>query len=227
MSRPPAATPVALGPTSALPSRTFSEYAEARMWDLLKDYGNQVGNKYTGERAGKTGTDCITYVMNVLTYAFEQTGKPDAAAGVRRNSDKGHKLAQFLTGLGWSAYFWTPDSRNPRDGQSEHVVAYKKAVSVKAYYTVPVTGLIVDYNLTPGSKLARVADTAAFEKFSKVKFAYGLARGGYHTFLLSYGMVFEVHWDRIGPGLYERSPFFSYSWLSGLVVTPHDSGFSL
>lgn len=105
--------------------------------------------------------------------------------------------------------------------------------------TVPVTGLIVDYNLTPvapqgmvdrllhGSKPARVADVSAYEKFSKVKFAYGLARGGYHTFLLSYGMVFEVHWDQIGVNLYERSDFFSYAWLSGLVVTPPDSGFSL
>jgi hypothetical protein len=224
---------------SALPSRTFSEHAEAKMWDLLKDSASQVGSKYVGDRQGKTSTDCITYVMNVVTYAFEQVGRPDYAAGVRRNSNQGHKLAQFLTGVGWSAYFWTPDSRTPRDGHSEHVVAYKRAVSERSYYTVPITDFIVDYNLTPapsqgivdrllhGAKPARVPDMAAFEKFSKVKFAYGMARGGYHTFLLSYGMVFEVHWDRIGAGLYERSPFFSFEWLSGIVVTPVDSGFTL
>jgi hypothetical protein len=66
---------------------------------------------------------------------------------------------------------------------------------------------------------------AAFDRFSQVKFAYGLARGGRHTFLCSYGMIFEVHWESIGADLYERSAFYYYPWLSGVMVTPPDATF--
>ena len=100
------------------------------MWDLLKDEANQVGTHYKGPTAaaaGKIRTDCITYVMNVLAYAFEQTGRSDLGAGVRANSKKGTKLAQYLVAQGWAAYYWNPDTRNPRFGGSEHPISYQKA----------------------------------------------------------------------------------------------------
>ena len=106
----------------------------------------------------------------------------------------------------------------------------------KSYKSVPVTGFIINYNLTPSSstvKPPRSPEMTAFNSFSKVRFAFGLANGGTHTFLLSFGMVYEVHWNAIGDDpsskLYERSPFFNYSsqFLSGLAVTPPDSGFSV
>jgi hypothetical protein len=239
MARLPNPTPVPAGPMSALPSRNFSEHAEAKMWDLLKDSDNQVGRIYGGDHQGKTWTDCITYVMNVLMFAFEQTGQPEKAAKVRENAHEGMKLAKYLTAIGWKAYFWTPDSRLPRDGLSEHIVAYKKAATDNSYYTVPLSGLIVDYNLTPipdqglidrllhGTKPSRVPNFARFEKLSKVKFACVMAKGGRHNVMLSYGMIFQVHYEKIGAGLYERSPFYSWDWLSGIVVLPPDSGLSL
>lgn len=63
------------------------------------------------------------------------------------------------------------------------------------FYSVPVSGYIINYNLTRpsggiGSGKRPLNDMLAFDKFSKVKFAYGLAKGGMHTFLLSYGMVY-------------------------------------
>jgi hypothetical protein len=243
MPTPPIATLLRVGPTSSLPARTFSEYAEAKMWDLLKDEQNQVGTKYTGPAAaavGKVRTDCITYVMNVLSYAFEQTGRSDIATGVRSNSKKGTKLAQYLVSQGWNAYYWNPDVRNPRDRRSEHVVSYQNTKRHGAYYTVPVKGFIIDYNLTPVAprgfleklyKEERIADMTAFNALSKIKFGYLVLKGGDHTALFSYGMVFEVHWGGCGKGLYERQPFFGYPpttlpWLSGVVVLPTDSGFS-
>jgi hypothetical protein len=66
----------------------------------------------------------------------------------------------------------------------------------------------------------------AFNRFKGVRFAYGLARGGYHTFLYSYGDIYEVHWDQERDNLYERSPFHGYAWLSGLMLTPPDSDFA-
>jgi hypothetical protein len=242
---PPIPIPVAAPPGPAQATRTFSEHAEKRMWDLKKDYATQVGSHYGGaDGVGKTKTDCITYVMNVLTYAFEKTGKPEYAAGVRANASKGTDLGHYLVGRGWKAYYWNPDVKNPRDGVSEHPFAYKSTSRSGIYYSVPVSGYIIDYNLTPvtvapppgfldrllGAKAPpppRINDMTAFDAFSKVKFSYGLAKGGVHTFLLSYGMVFEVHWGACGPGLYGVSPFYTYAYLDGLVITPPDSGFSL
>jgi hypothetical protein len=101
-----------------------------------------------------------------------------------------------------------------------------------------VSRFIVDYNLTPtkspgwfdrllGAKAPRVNTMAGFEGLSKLKFVYGVAKGGVHTFLISYGMVFEVHWAAIGEGLYERSPLYSYRYLDGVFLVPPDAGFSL
>lgn len=64
------------------------------------------------------------------------------------------------------------------------------------------------------------------ERVSKVKFAFGIARGGFHTFLFSYGEVFEVHWDQIGTGLYGKKAFKDYEWLSGALIVPPDSNFT-
>jgi hypothetical protein len=124
--------------TPSTAPRTFSDHAEKRVWDLMKDYKNQVGSQYSGPDAeGKAKTDCITYVMQVLTYAFEQTGDAESAGGVRAHSQKGTELAHFLVGRGWNAYYWNPDVKNPRDGLSEHPFAYKTTSHSKAYYSVP------------------------------------------------------------------------------------------
>ena len=66
-------------------------------------------------------------------------------------------------------------------------------------------------------------NTAILEKASKVKFAFGIARGGYHTFLFAYGEVFEVHWDQEGMKLYGKKAFKDYEWLSGALIIPPDS----
>lgn len=223
---------------SAPAARTLSEHAEEKMWNLFKDSANQVGSHYEGDKTGKTVTDCITYVRLVLEYAFQKVGNAAAVSGVRAHYTKGTDLARYLTGIGWSAYYWNPDVRNPRNGVSEHPFSYQTTVRSGSYKNVPVKGYIINYNLTPTApsrtkKPARVPETTAFDAFKKVKFSFGLANGGMHTFLLSYGMLYEVHWSANGSDpsskLYERSPFYDYSntFLSGLAVTPPDSGFSL
>lgn len=213
----------------------FSEHAEAKMWQLMKDFASQVGSHYAGPAAGKSPTDCITYCRQVLEYAFTQLNEPDHVKGVHDRYEKGTDLARYLVGLGWKAYYWNPDVLHPSDGQSEHPFSFTLVKRSNAYYGIPVSGTIINYNPTPqpsgggcsGSRPATPVSMDAFNKFSQVRFAYGLARGGMHTFLLSYGMVFQVHWDKIGAGLYERSAFFGFDWLSGLVVVPIDAHFTL
>lgn len=216
---------------------TFSEHAEKHMWDLLKDYRNQVGSeraKYLRENGlpddtqGKIKTDCITYVINVLKYAFEQTGRKDVARKVGGLGKHGTELAKYLTDIHWKAHYWNPDVKNPNDNLQEHPFSYSLAVKTGKYYGIPVSGYIVNYRPTAviAPKKPTPIDKTVFDQFSKVRFAYGLAKGGMHTFLLSYGMVYEVHYESIGEGLYERSSFYDFDWNSGVVVTPPDANFT-
>ena len=215
-------------------SGTLTDRAEAKMWDLFKDHNHEVGTKYPGDKTGKKVTDCITYVRNVISHAYESTGQASLAAEVWKYTE-GIDLALFLKRLNWKAHYWNPDVRFPRDGTSEHPFSYQQAVKHGTYYKVKVDGFVVNYNLdfkkhpkggffagcTPGAN----NNDAIWNKVSRVRFAYGLARGGYHTFLYSMGMVFEVHWDKIGTDLYEQSSFYTYDWLSGLLLTPPDNPF--
>lgn len=73
------------------------------------------------------------------------------------------------------------------------------------------------------SKEETKKDVANLDVIKKVKFAYGLSRGGMHTWLYSHGRVHEVHWDQTGVNLYDSSPLESYSWLSSLIVIPPDA----
>lgn len=216
--------------------KTLSEHAETKLWDLYKNHENQVGShraqwlKSEGlpdDTAGKEKTDCITYVIQVLSYAFERTAKNEAARRVRRLGERGTELAAYLVNLGWKAYYWNPDVVNAEDGEAEHSFSYKLAKRSKTYYNTPVSGFIINYRPTPvpAPKKATEKDMTAFDRFSKVKFAYGLARGGKHTFMCSYGMIFEVHWEAIGENLYESSEFYKFEWNSGIMVVPPDSDY--
>jgi hypothetical protein len=200
----------------------LTNHAHAKMWDLYQNHDHEVGSQYAGDRSGKQATDCITYVQNVLRYAYTAVKEPEVSR--RINFAKGTDLAAYLVKLGWKACYWNPDVRSPSDGASEHPFSYQQAVKTGKYYGIKVTSFAVDYNLqAPTAKAPN--NTRIFRKLSFLKFAYGIARGGYHTFLYSFGTVFEVHWDQIGTGLYEKSPFYTYEWLSGLLLVPPDASF--
>jgi len=223
----------------------FSDHAEKKLWDLFQNHGHEVGSQFGGDRRGRQPTDCITYVRNVIEYAYEKINRKDIARRIHAMPKDGMPLASYLVTLGWRAHYWNPDSRRPNDNssyRSEHPVSYQNAIREHTYYGVAVSGFVVDYNPTyvpprqqtwrewwykiqpPSQMTPKRMD--AFNRLSGVKFAYGLARGGYHTFLLSYGMVFEVHWAAEGDDLYERSPLYDFAWKSGLILTPPDSSFT-
>jgi hypothetical protein len=66
--------------------------------------------------------------------------------------------------------------------------------------------------------------TRLWNALGRVEFAVGVADSGYHTFVLSAGKVYEVHWDK-GPtstNLTEASDLDSFfkHWGSGVIAVP-------
>ncbi len=219
--------------------RGLTDYAHEKMWELFNNHGHEVGSNFPGYKRGRQDTNCITYVRHVLEYAYRKIGRRDVADAIHRLPKDGMPLANYLVSLGWKPHYWNPDVNRPRDGENEHPFSYNTVVKTGRYYGLEVSGVIINYNPTPAPKQgwidwlrgrpapkATPLNYAAFGRFNGVKFAYGLARGAFHTFLYSYGEIFEVHWTEEEDRLYERSPFYSYDWLSGLMLTPPDSAFT-
>lgn len=205
----------------------FDTYALEKIKDLLATRDKQVGRLYEGDKTGKKQTDCITFVTEVLEYAYEKLGHKNVAAQVRKYAKKGTSLAAFLVSSRvWRAHYFNPDVNHPRDNDSEHSYSYTVAKKHKTYYKIPLAGGIINYNPTPLTKDPTQPRTIALAHFKFVPFAVGIARGGWHTFLCSYGSVYEVHWKGIGDSLYELSDFVSYPWLSGAVIVPPRTSFT-
>jgi RHS repeat-associated protein len=225
---------------------SLSNLLEQRMLYLYNNHGNQVGSKNVNPPPGCTKTDCITYCYQVIEWAYQQMGQKSIADQVYQKRTLGTDLAKYLQSIGWKAVYWNPDVNHPADGQGEHPVSYKQAKG-GSYYGIPVTGLVINYRPTvimdqpgffasllgvkptPSSKMTSL-DVTGLNKLQKVKFGYGLARGGMHTFLYGSGSIYEVHWTGLGTtpngpnGLYQKSPFENYNWLSGAVLVPPDNG---
>jgi YD repeat-containing protein len=211
-------------PFNIAPKKTLCDYLESKLWDLFKSHDNEVGREFPGDKRGKSLTDCYVYAQNVLTSAYDKIGRKDIADRIRAgfkdargNPEFAAGLAGYLVSLGWRTHYWNPDVRNPSDGQSEHPASYQQATRTGNYAGIHVDDFIINYHKT---NPASANDMTAFNEFSKVRFAFGLARGGTHNFLYSYGMTFEVHWDKEGENLYERKSFYNFNWLSGLMLTP-------
>ncbi|HEV2864849.1 MAG TPA: hypothetical protein VGX48_27900 [Pyrinomonadaceae bacterium] len=215
------------------------------------------------DTVGRQRTDCITYVKAVLVAAYEQLGQKIFADGVRQalgTNALGADLANYLVRkAGWKAHYWNPDVNHPRDFDYPRTnYSYWNTLKHGVYYAgeyptkVPVSGYIVNYRPVDDYMNPRYEDKRlkikhnhpttperdAFERFLRVTFAFGLGRGGDHTFMYSEGHVFEVHWNAVGDDnyrqhwdadgddLYERSPFEDFPlWYSGLMVVPPDSPF--
>jgi len=221
-----------------LGEKSLTDHALDKMKELYENHEHEVGSQYSGDvPAGAKKTDCITYVLNVLEYAYEKIGKKDIAKKIWSYGKKGTALAKYLQTLGWKAVYWNPDVRNPRDWNStgkkweEHPYSYHIAKTKKTYYDLTLTTPhIVNYKVTDISttpsryKTETKQETLSYRKLLRVKFGYGLARGGMHTFLYGSGYIYEVHWDKIGDDLYEKVMFRNYGWLSGVILLPPDNG---
>jgi hypothetical protein len=113
---------------------------------------------------------------------------------------------------------------NPKDGDNEHSSSYKDSLKGKYDGIIPISGFIINFRPTFiefAKATTRVIE--CLDWFKTVDFAYGIARGGTHCFLVTKGKLWHVHYDRIGPVLYEINDFDEFEWLSGAVVFPREA----
>lgn len=192
--------------------------------------GKYMGNRSSAEQpAGVKKQDCTTYVIEVLRSAFQAKGQgaafEQALAHALRASGgqlKGIELLKALEAIGWKGVFWSPDPKNPHDGDNEHSFAYSVASKKGTYYGAQVDPgrAVVDYNPTDEAKTAK--KTGNLEKLQRLPLGVIAARGGMHMALIINGQVYEVHWDRPpdDKDVIQATPLEEWAWQSGIIVAP-------
>ena len=223
-------------------AKKFTDYALAKMMDLFHHHDHEVGSQLKKaepyEYKDYQATDCITYVLNVLTHAFNEVGDEKSAKRAWRLGAHGTELAKYLVKKHhWKAVYINPDSVHPRDAAAdtvrrsqEHTYSSLVALRKHTYYDIPLEYAVQDYCVTPAdhesfqvvnkSKPATLHNETDIAGLEQVEFGFGISRGGMHTWLFSKGNIYEVHWNSIGDGLYEATPIRIFPWLSGAIVIP-------
>jgi hypothetical protein len=192
--------------------------------------GNQCGTA-PPQGSNPAKHDCTTYVLEILKNAFNAKGKGadwtvvfQEAQRLSGGSFKGTSLlAALVSKAGWKAVFWSPDPRSPRDGLSEHPVAFKDVQKKGTYYGIPVEKAqsVIDYVPTSPTKQETMDQ---LDKLRMVPFGVIAAKGGMHMTALLHANVYEVHYtlpvtDR---NVVQATPLERWAWLSGVVVMPPD-----
>ena len=243
--------------------KSFSDFAVEKLLELYSYHEHEIGIQHpSAVTSGLKKTDCITYAINSMEYAFSQVGDQKSAKKVRKLGKYGHELAQFLIkNQGWRTVYVTRDfwhvNGTPEEVSKHYSSLHTNQLPRNMYYE-NTADLPVHYfaiNFSPyerpwsyhcrnifeacasdydGSVFARGVfnankrdveterDADALSFLNRVKFAFGLSKGGRHTWLFSKGYVYEVHWDGIGDGLYERTAISSWNWVANLLVVPPD-----
>lgn len=224
---------------------TLSVVAKNKALDLYRNHSHEVGSelkrKYPKKYEKYESTDCITYVLKVLSHAYKEIGNTQMSKDIwfmgkeNKGADfKGTTLAKRLVNnKNWAGIYVSPDSIHPTDGDKEHTYAAYRAKKCKySLDNVPIKHLVVDYK--PTSKQhpkfqalyptlgVRKLNEIDYKTLEKIPFGFGLSRGGSHCWIFIEGYVYEVHWDLIGSGLYEKRSLKNFPWLSSAIFVPSD-----
>jgi len=217
--------------------KIFSDYAKEKLLDLYNNHDHEVGSELKKSNPEKyksyESTDCITYALNVISFAFKSIGNNEAAKRSWGLGKHGTELAKYLVNHhGWKGVYINPDVNHPLDSDSEHAYTSYLASKKCEYYKVPLEYKVTNYAITPKtnpafgklnkSKGVTALNTIDIASLEFVKFGFGVSRGGRHTWLFSKGKIYEVHWDEIGANLYESSSIRAFPWLSGAIVVPSE-----
>jgi hypothetical protein len=229
---------------------SFSQFAAQKMIDLYHNHSNEVGSELKKTDPALyshfTSTDCITYVLNVLSHAYEKSGDMAFARDIwtygKDPNDPGKRFKGSILGRKlvsekkWVGIYVNPDVVHPRDASDEHTFTYFTANKHCHYHRIPVQYKAVNYNPTPAAhpnfgKLFNKGETALnlvdVASLKNVLFGVGMSRGDTHTWLFTKGTIYEVHWDGIGSTLYEKTPIEYYPWLSSIILVPPDGKSSI
>jgi hypothetical protein len=125
--------------------------------------------------------------------------------------------------------YWNKENYTSHaDALRTHTVPYKKSdVKGKDTNDVIDTRVRIDDFLVLNEKMNKKSRDA-WAAIQRAEYAVGVADSGYHTFVISGGMVYEVHWDRSesDPKLTEASPLRDFfknrggDWGSGVIALP-------
>jgi len=228
--------------TRQVATKQFSDYALEKMMDLFHHHDHEVGSQLKKTEPEKykeyKSTDCITYVLNVLSHAFREMGDEQSADRAWQLGAHGTELAKYLVKKhDWKAVYLNPDSAHPRDATAdavrrseEHTYSSLIALKKHTYYDIPLKYAVQDYCVTPEdhesfqllnkNKPVTQHNETDIASLEQVSFGFGISRGGMHTWLFSKGKIYEVHWNSIGDGLYEATPIRIFPWLSGAIIIP-------
>jgi hypothetical protein len=218
-------------------AKAFSDHAREKLMALYHHHEREVGSVLKAQNPdlyqGLSATDCITYAINVMGYAFKQVGDDATARKVQQLGKHGNELSRYLvTTHRWLGIYINPDVKHPIDADPEHVWSDHVVNKTCTYFSVPIKYRTVNFGPTPSAdpSFQKVSPRAPatpmndvdIKALSKVDFGFGISRGARHTWLFSLGNVYEVHWDQIGAQLYERTSLQVFGWLSGAIVVPPD-----
>jgi hypothetical protein len=258
-------------------TKTLSQYAEEELLRLYNHHPRQVGSavirdfrscQKIGKPIGSAVescdvfkpyndfqaiikdwdiTDCFTYIKNVLRYTYEKLGQPGQFTNLNK-ADRGTYLADKLNALGWKSYLCLRDTENPYDGEEKHVKKFKESNQTKKWWTVGLSGFIVNYKPNPNPILTGKVvpldpeGKRKYDALTQVGFAVAVFTEGRHTGLFSRGEIYEVHWasmseqSKVGntnydplynEALYEKTTMQDFGWEEILLVIPPDSKVSL
>jgi RHS repeat-associated protein len=138
-------------------------------------------------------------------------------------------LRELHNTAGWTAVYFHTGAEDLSVGRYEKV-AEKKLYpwTTEPPGSHPEVQAPVDYLINNLTEPESQDPTSAgnIEALLKVPFAIGVVDSGMHTFMFSYGRVYEVHWSRgpKDPNLFEVSDLkdFMSNWRSGIVVIPSE-----
>ena len=230
---------------------TLSIVARKKALALYEDHSNEVGSELKKNHPKKyekyQSTDCMTYVLNVLSFAYKEIGNSQMAKDIwfmgkenKGDDSKGTILGKRLVNnKNWVGIYVSPDTIHPTDADDEHTYAAVVAKRNCKYSpdNIPLKHYVVNYK--PTSKThenfqalypnlgARKLNEIDYKALEKIPFGIGLSRGGEHCWVFIEGYVYEVHWLLIGPGLYEKTALKDFPWLSSVILVPNDVGANL
>ena len=194
---------------------------------------------------------CLTYMGSTLPLYAEVVGKTDElrdaitkavdARGTGKDSVFGGRgtvlLEELRKSFGFKTVhvdtspkknYWNAANYTSDKGTRESGFVPNKSATV----TGADTGTTIDVRVKIDSfiklgKQMSPESRALFEKLKKIEFAVGVADSGYHTFVISMGMVYEVHWDKgpKDPKLTSMKPIgtFLREWGSIVIAVPPSS----
>ncbi len=184
---------------------------------------------------------CVDLASDTLEEGFKRLGD-DYLSNLFKNRPMGLQIQKDLVDIGWEAFYLAPSKdagkiineetprflRQPyRDlnflnsiliNPSRPYPSYQAMDHEQCPIRIPVNGALYDYAKNVKGQI----NHEALDFLQNTRFAVGTWAGGSHVWLLVYGKVYEVHYQKSfrDEDLFELRPIEDVTWTHGLIVVP-------